>query len=135
MGRYNVEHNGKWAAFSTITDSFVTAFMDKKQYEAWRKVEYGVAYKPVKDWTVRSLKEAVSDIRLNRSHDEALKCLLETGLPKDECEAALHEMELEYYHPVPAGDGKYECPNCCAVVVKGQKQCEEITCGLEFVWE
>lgn len=37
MPRYNVEYNGKWACFSSIVDGFVTEFMNKSEYEEWRK--------------------------------------------------------------------------------------------------
>lgn len=37
MPRYNIEYNGKWACFSSISDSFITEFMDKDVYEEWRK--------------------------------------------------------------------------------------------------
>ena len=42
MPRYNVQHEGKWACFSSISDDFVTGFMDKESYEKWRKAEYGL---------------------------------------------------------------------------------------------
>lgn len=40
MPRYNVEHKGKWACFSSVVDDFITWFMPKTDYEIWRKEEY-----------------------------------------------------------------------------------------------
>lgn len=41
MPRYNVELNGKWACFSTVSDEFITPFMDLETYNKWRKEAYG----------------------------------------------------------------------------------------------
>lgn len=59
MGRYNVEYNGKWAAFSTIVDAFITEFMDKEKYEEWRKEEYGRSnYVPVEEAAIETIEDA-----------------------------------------------------------------------------
>ena len=59
MPRYNIEHNGKWACFSSICDRFVTEFMDKYNYEVWRRIEYGVKdYKPAEQCNTMTIKEA-----------------------------------------------------------------------------
>ena len=48
MGYINVEHNGKWACFYSIIDDFITTFTDLKEYDAWRKEEYGrIGYTPL----------------------------------------------------------------------------------------
>lgn len=135
LGRYNVKYNGKWAAFSTIVDDFITPFMEKEQYEKWRLEEYGrTNYVPVEQATIESISEAVSSIRLNRSHDETLKCLCKAGICETDAEKYLYDLETERYCPVPIGDGKYECPNCGEIVVSGQERCIDETCDLEFVW-
>lgn len=135
MGRYNVKYNEKWAAFSTIDDDFITPFMEKDQYEKWRLEEYGRAnYVPVEQAAIESILEAVSSIRLNRSHEESFKCLCETGICESDAEKLLYDLETECYCPVPRGDGKYECPNCGEIVTSGQERCTDETCDLEFVW-
>ncbi len=134
MGRYNVEYNGKWAAFSTIGDAFITEFMDKEEYENWRRNEYGRYYVPIEKASIKTMEKASFSIRLNRSHDEALKCLKESGLTENECEKILYDVETDHWCPIPTDDGKYECPNCGEIVVKGQERCIDETCDLEFVW-
>jgi hypothetical protein len=44
MPRYNVQRpsDGKWACFSTVTDSFITKWMRENRYQAWRRKEYGM---------------------------------------------------------------------------------------------
>jgi hypothetical protein len=135
MPRYNVEYNGKWACFSSITDGFVTEFMDKYNYENWRKIQYGVKdYKPAEQCNIMNMKETAFSIRLNRTHEEALDCLLECGLSELECEQILYDMETEYHCPIPKGDEKYECPNCHREVDREQRSCEGDDCCLDFVW-
>ena len=48
MPRYNVEHDGYWACFSSIVDDFVTPFMPLARYEEWRTNQYGVSKPPLK---------------------------------------------------------------------------------------
>ena len=43
MLRYNVQNKrGEWACFSSIVDDFVTDFMPRDEYQAWRIKEYGI---------------------------------------------------------------------------------------------
>lgn len=134
MPRYNIEHNGKWACFSSIADAFISEFMDKAKYEAWRKVQYGkYVYKPVEQCNMMTMEKAAFSIRLNRTHNEALECLCECGLPESECEKIMYEMETKHYCPIPK-DGKYECPNCHREVDREQKSCEGDDCCFDFVW-
>lgn len=101
MPRFNVKHQDKWACFSSVSDGFITRFMDKTDYETWRKLEYGILrYKPVEQCNIMTMKEAVFSIRLNRTHEDALNCLRECGLPDDECKMILYEIETERYSPV-----------------------------------
>lgn len=135
MPRYNVNHNNKWACFSSICDAFITEFMDKDIYEEWRKVEYGLCdYEPAEKRNMMNMHDAVSSIRLNRNHEDAIKCLLEAGLPQDECEQLMYDIETEYYVPKLDDDGNYICPNCGEVVEKYQKMCKRKYCEAELVW-
>lgn len=135
MPRYNVNYNGKWACFTSVSDGFITPFMDKSDYEEWRKQQYGIAdYRPAEECNMMTMKESVVSIRMNRTHNDALTCLLECGLPVEECEKLLYDVETECYCPVLKEDGKYECPNCGSDVEKRQVVCKEEMCGLEFVW-
>lgn len=135
MPRFNVEYNGRWACFSSITDSFITTFAEKEGYEAWRKIEYGLHdYVVAEKRNVMSMEEAVFSIRLNRSHEQALETLLQTELPKEECEKLLYDTETEHYCPKKNVLEEYICPNCHNKIKEGQVSCEEDLCGREFIW-
>lgn len=135
LGKYNVEYNGKWAAFSTIVENFITPFMKKDEYEKWRLEEYGRSnYVPVEEAAIGSISEAARSIRLNRSHDESIICLCKTGISKIDAEQILYDIETKYYCPIPIKDEQYKCPNCGEIVVKNQGRCIDETCDLEFVW-
>jgi len=85
MPRYNVKHNGKWACFSSIPDGFITPFMGKGEYEMWRKQEYGLdGYAPAEKCNTITMEDAVFSASLNRSFQETIDCILETGLEGDE---------------------------------------------------
>lgn len=135
MPRYNVEHNGKWACFTSISDGFVTEFMYKTEYEEWRKKQYGEHnYKAAEQCNIMTMEEAASSIRLNRTHEEAMECLRECGLPESECERIIYDMETENYCPIPKGDERFECPNCHRKVEREQRSCDGNDCCLDFVW-
>lgn len=135
MPRFNVEYKGGWACFSGITDSFITEFMDKAEYEEWRRFEYGeAAYKPAEECNVMTMKDAVHSITLNRPRENAVRCLLEAGFQEEECEQLMFDCETEYNCPRLQDDGSYECPNCSAIVIEGQKECEDETCCIRLVW-
>lgn len=131
MPRYNVQHNGKWACFSSVVDDFVTEFMDKSAYEDWRKCEYGVAELR----NLMSIEDAVFSITLNRSRDEALHSLEEVGFTPEESELLMRECENKYYTPRPDGNGGYTCPNCHSSVSEGQEDCVNDTCCIRLAWE
>lgn len=87
MPRYNVKYNGKWACFSSIVDGFVTEFMNKSEYEEWRKKEYGVnGYEPAEKCNRMSMEEAVESIRFYMPDEEAIEHLTQCGLPQEICE-------------------------------------------------
>lgn len=135
MPNYNIEHNGKLACFSSISDSFVTKFMDKDAYEKWLELTYGtMSYKHTEQPTA-PIEYAVHSIRLNRNRDKAMKCLLECGLSEDECEELMDNIEKKYYYPRLQEDGTYLCPNCKTTVIEGQEKCNERCCEIELVWK
>jgi len=92
MPRFNVEYNGKWACFSTVTDEFLTEFMDKSNYEEWRKneirfVHYGKEnFKPAEQCNVYTMDEAVSSASLNHSRKDVIQDLVWSGLTVTEAE-------------------------------------------------
>lgn len=135
MPRYNVKYNEKWTCFSSVSDGFITKFMDKFEYEKWRKQQYGKqGYSPLEQCNTMTIKESAFSIRLNRTHDEAMKCLLESGLPESECKRIIYDMETDYYCPIPKKNGKFECPNCHEKIEQGQTTCNNDSCRLDFVW-
>ena len=88
MPRFNVEHNGKWACFSTIPELFITNFVEKSEYENWRLEEYGRAnYIPVEQCNKYSISEAIFKASLNHSKEEVIENLVnEAGLEQAEAE-------------------------------------------------
>ena len=87
MPRYNVEHNGKWACFSTVSDGFITEFKEKADYEAWRLLEYGRAdYLPAEKCNVMTIGEAVNAAALNNEKESVINNLIEAGIDNLEAE-------------------------------------------------
>jgi hypothetical protein len=134
MPRYNVNYKNKWACFSSIVDGFITKFTDKSDYEEWRKSEYRIDYRPVEQCNLKTMEDAVFSIRLNRTHNEAIKHLIECGLEHEESEKLIYDIETECWCPILKENGKYECPNCGSEVERGQGVCNEGSCELEFMW-
>lgn len=134
MGRANVNYNGKWACFSSIPDAFITKFMDRPEYDKWREKEYGNNACEIYEHNTFTIKQAGFCILLNRTHDEAVATLLETGLTKTECEQIIYDIETQYRCPRPNGNGKYRCPNCGIEVEYGQEICPKDGCEIKFVW-
>lgn len=135
MPRYNVNYKDKWACFSSIGDGFITGFMNKDAYEEWRKEEYGLEdYQPAEKRNMMEMQEAVYSVRLNRSRNSAMKCLLESGLSETECEQLMYDMETTYFVPMLQEDGTYQCPNCSSVVEKSQERCKNEFCENELIW-
>ncbi len=94
MGRILVEHNGKYAEFSTIVDNFIVPFMDKEEYESWAKTEYGrLNYKPVEIRRKLGFMEAIIFICLNRTKEESVQCLCEAGIEETEAIKIVSETE------------------------------------------
>lgn len=135
MARYNVEYKGKWACFSSISDGFITEFLDESEYNKWRKSEYGKNnYNSLKNSNIMTIEEAAFSISITRAHEDTLKCMLECGLPKKECEQIIYNMETKNYCPIPKDNGQFECPNCFEKVEKNQTKCTNDTCCINFVW-
>lgn len=62
MPRFNVRRpsDNMWATFSTISDGFITDWMGKEAYEAWRLQEYGRAgYEPAEKCNMMDYEEAM----------------------------------------------------------------------------
>lgn len=71
MSRYNVEHEGRWACFSTLTEEFITPFMCVKRYNWWRKRQYGKAgYVPLPEANTMTYAEAIERIKLRRQAEK-----------------------------------------------------------------
>lgn len=133
MSRLNIEYNGKWACFSSIVDSFITPFMDKESYDKWRKKEYGIYHTPIKEHNTITIKEAVSNIRLNRDSEETLKILIDSGISENEAKTFVNEINDKHYRPKLV-NGTYICPNCGRIVQKDQERCNDEACWIRFVW-
>lgn len=119
MARKYVKYKNMWAIYSTIADGFVSEFEPLD-------IDY-------RDWRVLSIEEAIEGIRLNRSHDDALATILESGIPVEDATLLLYECESRNYVPV-IEDGKYKCPNCYEEIELGQKVCSNESCEIEFIW-
>jgi len=132
MPRYNVNYNDKLACFSSIVDGFVSEFMNEYDYNGWRNIQRGDH--AVSPRNIMTMKEAVSSIRMHNSHNESVEELVECGISQEESESLIYDIESEHYCPIPKENGMYECPNCGSEVEKGQVECKDETCELEFVW-
>jgi len=95
MPRYNVEYKNKWACFSSISDGFITKFMPKDEYEAWRKEQYGVqgTLSKAEDCNRKSMSECVDIIILQVATCPVLEALMDTGLSEDEANEAFDSRE------------------------------------------
>lgn len=80
MPRYNVEADGKWACFSSITDEFITEFMPLEEYENWRAAEYGKSNCPLEEANKMTLADALFSLGLNHLDKDIVKNLRECGL-------------------------------------------------------
>lgn len=99
MPRYNVNHNDKWACFSSICDGFITGFMTIEKYQRWRKKEYGFKAGPVAEANQMSFEDAIFSMCLNKTKVDVVKELEEIGLKEDEylsiVEKSFSEIECE----------------------------------------
>lgn len=133
MAHINITHNGKYACFSTVTDTLITPFMCTYEYEKWRQREYGLLYyKPIIQRNTQTLKEALSNTRLNETHEDTLNKYAQCGISPLEIEQLLQEIEDADYTPQKNGNDQYVCPNCGERVTEGQRICSNENCGLQF---
>lgn len=65
MPRYNVENpkTKKWRCYSSVTNEWLTDWMDKKSYQLWRNKEYGRGCGPLNESNLMSLQEAESRMK------------------------------------------------------------------------
>ena len=77
MPRYNVEWKGKWAHYSGIADGFLTRFMDLKEYEEWRTLEYGQDKEPLETANKQSFHECVDYMKIVRGRKHVIMELME----------------------------------------------------------
>ena len=46
--RYNVQRpDGTWSQFDTIKNDYICAWRDYIEFEFWRRLEYGIHYRPL----------------------------------------------------------------------------------------
>lgn len=84
MPRFNVEADGMWATFSSISDAFITPFQSLEDHEAWRDAEYGRSKVPLDAANKKTLKSAIFALSLNKGDDEIIRNLRFAGLIYDE---------------------------------------------------
>lgn len=80
MPRFNVEADGKWACFSSITDEFITPFMPREEYEKWREEQYGAENVPIEQANQKSLMRCLFSLSLNHSDEQICDNLRAAGL-------------------------------------------------------
>ena len=96
MPRFNVEHNGQWACFSSVSDGFVTRFMDPAHYDSWRRAEYGRAgYRPIEEANRMDLSDVVRAVFLNRSRRAGLAELESAGLSPEDIASLMQKKDSE----------------------------------------
>lgn len=133
MAGYNVEYKDKWAFFSNIIEDFLIEFMNRKDYEEWRTDKYGENLRPI-ECNVRTMEEVAFRLRMNRTSDEAVECLLECGLSEEDSKQIIYDIDTEYYCPIQNDNGTYKCPNCREEVDFRQAVCSYEGCEIELVW-
>lgn len=80
MPRFNVEADGKWACFSSVTDEFITPFMPYDEYDEWRDEQYGLSRTPLESSNRKTLAEALFALSLNHTDDQICDNLRAAGL-------------------------------------------------------
>lgn len=83
MPRYNVEHEGRWAVFSSIVDDFITPFMPKEQFYDWRRTEYRIHHLTSNPFNTQSLHESLVTIGIMHDMDRVIEIVLENNLNID----------------------------------------------------
>ena len=80
MPRFNVEVDGEWACFSTISENFITPFMPLEEYEKWRSEQYGLHKEPLETANRMSLVRALWRMSLNCPDKQIMENLRFAGL-------------------------------------------------------
>ncbi len=80
MPRFNVEADGKWACFSTISENFITPFMPLEEFEKWRSEQYGLQKEPLETANRMSLARALWRMSLNCPDEQIMQKLRFAGL-------------------------------------------------------
>lgn len=80
MPRYNVEYQGKWRCFSSVSEEFITKPMAEHEYEKWRQGQYGTDCGPVRKANIMEMQEAVEMLCLNHTPEQVMKELRYTGI-------------------------------------------------------
>lgn len=75
MPRYNVhdEKTGKWRCFSTVSDDWVTDWMDEERFNQWRRLEYGRTCGDLKDTNRMTIEEAEEAIEMRKIAEEVIE--------------------------------------------------------------
>lgn len=136
MGRLNVQHNGKWANFSTIVDAFISEFMGLTEYGEWRRSQEEF-FSPIAVRNTITLKEAAKDIRANRTSEESIEIIVDAGISVEEATDLMKEVDVELYSPKKIqqdGIEVYICPNCSEEVDEGQPSCKDNSCEIKLIW-
>ncbi|MCM1441160.1 MAG: hypothetical protein NC131_18455 [Roseburia sp.] len=88
MPRYNVQNeNGEWACFSSIVDDFITEFMPRAEYQAWREKEYGIHCGEIEEANIMDYHEAMETALCKRASNKGydLDDVPDFGCPCDYC--------------------------------------------------
>lgn len=74
MPRYNVKlPDGRWQCFSSIVDDFVSEPMEEKEYEKWRKEEYGSGCIPLEETNKMDYADAFEIVKRNEILNEVFR--------------------------------------------------------------
>lgn len=133
MSRYNVEYDGKFACFSSISEGFITSFMNEKDYKDWLKKENNLENSSL-DERKMNIKDVIFYISLNRTFEEALENFKDCGLEESLCEKLFYEMLKNNYSPIQLKGNKFKCSNCGTLIEENTAECPERSCCMKFFW-
>ena len=86
MPRYNVQNEkGEWACFSSICDGFITEFMTRAEYQAWREKEYGIHCGEIEDANIMDHHEAMETTLCREASNKGVDDCPVGGCPCDYC--------------------------------------------------
>lgn len=131
MPRYNVQNpdTGLWACFSGISDEFITDWMLKDEYEAWRRKQYGEGVEPAEACNMMDFDEAMQIALLEKYYQGEIAPVAHAHWVEDDdgvhCSRCKKDAALEVFtysfHPTTDswdGDVKFNksefCPHCGA---------------------